>query len=248
MLSRARFAVAVVNPYRSRKLADALGLLAKTDEIDARALALYAQMINPEATPVPAGVLTKLQELVRMREEITALETAAANSLRTVECSEGPATLRRLLKAFARETAKLEAKIAELIRSDAQLKHRYDILISIKGVGPAVAATLLAWLSELGILTRGQIAALVGVAPMNCDSGERRGQRHIKGGRAPVRRALYMAALTASRFNPDLKTFYTRLRAAGKAAKVALTAVIRKLVVLANALIREDRHWKPEHA
>ena len=128
------------------------------------------------------------------------------------------------------------------------MKRRYEILASIKGVGPIVAVTLVACLSELGVLSGGKIALLAGVAPINCDSGEMRGQRHIKSGRAHVRSALYMAAVAASRCNRDLKAFYARLRAAGKAAKLALTAVMRKLLLLANTLVREDRHWPPKHA
>jgi len=248
MLSAAGFAVAVVNPYRSRKLADALGQLAKTDRIDARMLALYGQVIGPEATPVPAKTLAELQELVLARQAAKAGETALKNQY---GAAESPA-LKRLLKtpldAQGRLIAGLEAAIKALLSSDAGLKRRYEILTSIEGIGPIAAVTLVACLSELGVLAGAQIAALTGVAPMNCDSGEMRGQRRIKGGRAHVRTALYMAAVTAIRCNPDMKAFYARLRAAGKPAKVALTAVMRKLVLLANTLIREDRYWTPKHA
>lgn len=248
MLSQAGFAVAVVNPFRSRKLADALGQLAKTDEIDARVLALYAQMINPQATPVPDKTVSRLQELVLARQSFTADRTALRNRLQAAESSELQAILKRQIASLERDIVRLEAKIETLIDGENQLKSRYDILVSIKGIGPIVAATLVACLSELGLTNRGQIALLAGVAPINCDSGERRGERHIKGGRAPVRSALYMAALAASRCNPHLKAFYDRLRSEGKAAKVALTAVMRKLVILANTLIRENRHWEPEYA
>lgn len=248
MLSAAGFAVAVVNPYRSRKLADAFGQLAKTDAIDARMLALYGQVIGPEATPVPAKTLAELQELVLARQAAKAGETALKNQYGAAESL----ALRRLLKsqltAQARLIEGLDAAIGKLLAKDAGLKRRYEILASIKGIGPVTAVTLVACLSELGVLSGGQIAVLTGVAPINCDSGEMRGQRRIKGGRAHVRTALYMAAVTAIRCNPDLKAFHDRLRAAGKAAKVALTAVMRKLVVLANTLIREDRHWTPKHA
>jgi len=248
MLSQAGFPVAVVNPYRSRKLADVLGQLAKTDKIDARVLALYAQLINPQATPVPNKVLAELQELVLARQALKADETASINRLAAAECSYLKTQFKRMIANIARQIAGLETRIKTLIDSDARLRHRYDILISIKGIGPTVAATLVACLSELGVLNRGQIALLVGVAPVNCDSGEMRGQRHIKGGRAHVRNALYMAAVAAIRCNPGLKAFYARLKKEGKAAKVALTAVMRKLAVLANTLIHEDRHWEPIHA
>jgi transposase len=247
-LNAAGFAVAIVNPYRSRKLADALGQLAKTDKIDARVLAFYGAAIGPDATPVPAKSLAELQELVLARQAAKAGETAVKNQIAAAASPLLKRLLTAQLKAQARLIASLEAAIATLLARDVALKRRYELLASIKGIGPIVAATLAACLPELGMLGGGQIAALAGVAPVNCDSGEMRGQRRIKGGRAHVRSALYMAAVAASRCNPDLKAFYGRLRAAGKAAKLALTAVMRKLVLLANTLIREDRLWTPKHA
>jgi transposase len=247
-LSAAGFAVAIVNPYRSRKLADALGHLAKTDKIDARVLAFYGAAIGPDVTPVPAKSLAELQELVLARQAAKAGETALKNQIAAAASPVLKRLLRAQLKAQARLIAGLEAAIATLLARGDGLKRRYELLASIKGIGPVVAATLVACLPELGMLGGGQIAALAGVAPMNCDSGEMRGQRRIKGGRAHVRSALYMAAVAASRCNPDLKAFYGRLRTAGKAAKLALTAVMRKLVLLANTLIREDRYWTPKHA
>ena len=247
-LSAAGFAVAIVNPCRSRKLADAFGQLAKTDAIDARMLALYGEAIGPGATPVPAKTLAELQELVLARQAAKAGETALKNQYGAAESLALKRLLKAQLDAQTRLIEGLKAAISAILSKDAGLKRRYEILASIKGVGPIVAATLAACLSELGVLSSGKIALLAGVAPINCDSGEMRGQRHIKGGRAHVRSALYMAAVAASRCNPDLKAFYARLRAAGKAAKLALTAVMRKLVILANTLIREDRHWTPKHA
>jgi transposase len=142
----------------------------------------------------------------------------------------------------------MEAAINALFDDDPNLKRRWEILISIKGIGPVAGATLAACLSELGLLPSKKLAALAGVAPMNCDSGNLRGQRRIKGGRSSVRTVLYMAAVSAVRCNPQMKIFYARLRAAGKAPKLALTAVMRKLVAIANTLIREDRHWTPQNA
>jgi transposase len=247
-LSAAGFAVAIVNPYRSRKLADALGRLAKTDRIDARVLALYGEAIGPDATPVPAKTLAGLQELVAARQAAKAGETALKNRIAAAVSPVLKRLLKAQLEAQVRLIAGIEAAIEALLAKDAGLKHRFELLASIKGIGPVTAMMLVACLPELGMLAGAQIAALAGVAPMNCDSGEMRGQRRIKGGRALVRTALYMAAVTASRCNPDLKAFYGRLRAAGKAAKLALTAVMRKLVLLANTLVREDRHWMPKHA
>jgi len=260
MLSRAGYPVAVVNPLRSRKFAEALGQLAKTDRIDAQLLAIYGACLSPGATPVPAKILAELQELVMARQaaganvyrERQALphadETALKNRHAAAESKVLKRLLQRQIEACARAIEGLEAAIKPLLESDPALQRRYGILCSIKGVGPAVAAMLAACLSELGLLSAPKIAALAGVAPFDDDSGDRRGQRRIMGGRAHVRRALYMAALSAARCNPDLKAFYERLRANGKAAKLALTAVMRKLVALANTLIREDRHWTPEHA
>jgi transposase len=241
LLGKAGFPVAVINPYRSRKLADVLGKLAKTDKIDARVLALYAQMVQPATTPVPPRIMAHVAELVLARQGLKADQTALANRLGAAESPVLKTTLRRLLAALAGEIERLEKQIAASIASDARLKRRFDILTSIKGIGPVVAAMLIACLGELGQVNRRAIAMITGVAPLNCDSGEKRGERHIKGGRGHVRQALYMAAVSAARCNPSLKAFYQRLKQTGKKPKVALTAVMRKLVVLANTLIHEDR-------
>ena len=243
-LSAAGFPVAVVNPYRSRKLADALGQLAKTDAIDARVLAFFGEAIKPAATPVPAKVQAELAELVLARQAAKADATALANRIAAAENTRLKRLLAATLKAQEQLVAGLEQAISRLIESDETLARRFAILTSIKGIGPIVAATLVACLCELGVLPGRKVAMLAGVAPVNCDSGETRGQRHIKGGRAHVRSALYMAAVAAIRCNGDLKAFAERLRAAGKPAKVAITAVMRKLVMLAGTLIKEDRHWQ----
>ena len=240
------FLVCVVNPYRSRAFANALGQLAKTDKIDAQTLARFGEVLGPRATPVPAEALAELQELVLARQAVIADRTAFANRLGAAESGDLKRILKRQLAQAERSIAALDTLIAVLLEADVQLKRRFDIIASIKGCGPVVAATLVGCLAELGLLSGGKLALLAGVAPVNCDSGEMRGQRHIRGGRGHVRRALYMAAISAARCNPDMKAFYARLRDAGKPAKVALTAVMRKLVLLANTLIREDRHWKPK--
>ena len=242
------FAVAVVNPYRSRKLADALGMLAKTDRIDARVLALFGESLRPAAKPPAPELIAALQELVLARAAATADRTALGNRLDAAESRFLKTELRRNVKRIEAHLAKLEAEIERLIHSDPACLRRFEILCSIPGFGPQVAAMLIACLQELGQLNAKQSAMLVGVAPVNCDSGAQRGQRHIKGGRAPVRRALYMAALVAARFHPDLSAFYRRLRHAGKAPKLALTALMRKLVILANTLLAENRPWEPRHA
>lgn len=248
MLSQAGFPVAVVNPHRSRKLADVFGQLAKTDKIDARILALFGALVHPRVTPVPAKALAELQEMVLARQGLKADETTLVNRLAAAENRFVKQILDGQLRQLRRNLRRLEARIKAVIAGDAGLQRRFDILTSIKGIGSIVAATLVGCLAELGQLSRGGIALLAGLAPLNCDSGQMRGQRHIKGGRGHVRTSLYMAAICAIRCNPDLKTVYQRLRKNGKAAKVAITAVMRKLVILANTLIREDRHWEPIHA
>ena len=247
MLSQAGYPVAAVNPARPRKFAEAVGQFAKTDRIDAHLLALYGAAIGPKATPVPAKAMAELQELVLARQAAKADETALKNRYAAAESKVLKRLFERQLDACARVIEALDAAIAAVLESNAELGRRYRILASIKGIGPVVAAMLAACLSELGLLAAGKIAALAGVVPFDDDSGDRRGLRRIKGGRPHVRQALYMAAVSAARCNPDLKAFYERLRAKGKEAKLALTAVMRKLVILANTLIREDRHWTPKH-
>jgi transposase len=248
LLSGAGYPVAAINPSRSRKFAEALGQLAKTDTIDARLLALYGALLAPKATPVPAKTLAELQELVMARQAAKADETALKNRLGAAESTLLKQLLRRQLKECAVTIEDLDEAITALREGDRDLKHRYDIIASIKSIGPVVATTLVVCLPELGLVSDPAIAALAGTAPFNDDSGDSRGQRHIKGGRAHVRSALYMAAVSAARCNPDLKTFYDRLRANGKQAKVALTAVMRKLVLLANTLLRQNRHWTSKYA
>lgn len=247
-LSEAGFAVAVVNPSRSRKFAEAAGALAKTDKIDARLLALYGAALPLSPTPVPAKSLAELQELVLARQAAKAEETALKNRIGAAESRVLKGLLEAQLKAQARLLERLEAAIAALVAKNDGLKRRCEILASIKGVGPIAAITLAACLPELGRLSGKQIAALAGVAPMACESGNMKGLRRIKGGRPYVRTALYMPAVAASRCNPDLKAFFRRLLEAGKAAKLALTAVMRKLLLLANTLVRENRLWTAHHA
>jgi transposase len=247
-LTAAGYAVAVVNPLRSRLFAEAIGTLAKTDAIDARLLAVLAESLRPAATPPAPVWLEELQELVRARQAAAAEATALANRRGASQTGFLKAELARRLKSLATHMARLDAEIARRIMGEATLERRYAILLSIPGIGPVAAVTLLVGLAELGACSGKQAAMLAGLAPIACDSGDTSSDRHIKGGRAYVRTAIYMAAVAAARFNPDLNSFYSRLRAKGKAAKVALTAVMRKLVVLANALLHQDRFWQPIHA
>lgn len=244
-LHEAHYRIAAINPYRSRKLADVFGLLAKTDAIDARVLALFALHVAPHPTTPPTADIAALKELVAARRESMRDVTALKNRLGSIEHRLAGRQLRARLKMTKRHIKALETEIHKLIAASPALVRRADILASIPGIGSVGVMTLIAELEELGACSRTQIAALTGVAPMNWDSGQLRGRRIIKGGRAHVRSVLYMAAVAATRCNPGLKAFYRRLIETGKKPKVALTAVMRKLVILANSLITENRKWSP---
>jgi len=245
-LHAAGLPVAIVNPLRSRLFAEAMGALAKTDAVDARLLAILGESLAPAAKPPAPEHLEALGELVAARQAACAEATALAHRLGASATAFLKAELKRRLASLKRHIARLEAEIARRIASDPHLARRYAIVTSIPGIGPVAAAMLIVGLSELGMCSNKAAALLAGLAPIAADSGERTGERHIKGGRASVRTVLYMAALTASRCNRDLAIFYQRLRAAGKKPKVALTAAMRKLVVLANTLITQDRLWQPK--
>jgi transposase len=244
-LSTWGYPVSVVNPLRARLFAQASGVLDKTDRIDARLLALMAQSLAPAATrPLPQAV-QDLNELVNARTAAMADTVALGNRLGAATTRFLKAELSRQLKRLESHVARLEGEIERRILADPGLCARYEILRSIPGIGNTVAAILLVGLSEMGQGSGKAMSLLAGLAPLADDSGKRQGQRHIRGGRMAVRNGLYMAALSAVRFNRDLKTFYDRLRVNGKAAKLALTAVMRKLVVLANTLIANNRKWTP---
>ena len=224
-----------MNPLRTHKFADMMGQLAKTDEIDARTLALFGAMVKPKTTPPPIQEVAQLAELLTARRQVGQCESKLVAR-----------KIRARLKMCERHQKALETKIRALIQQHPELQRRFDILTSVPGIAFVTAATLIAELDELGAANAAQISALVGVAPMNCDSGASRGQRKIRGGRQNVRNVLYMAAIAAIRANPDLAAFYSRLREKGKPFKVAVTIVMRKFAILANSLLSENRQWKPQ--
>lgn len=242
------FPLAIVNPLRARLFAEAVGALAKTDAIDAKLLAVFGESLKPGPTPPATQNLEDLQELVRARQVAVAEATALTNQRHSAQTAFLKAELARRRTSLAKHLARLEAEIERRIQSDPILEKRQQILRSIPGVGPVAAIALLVGLAEIGACSAKQASMLAGLAPVACDSGDKSGQRHIRGGRAKVRTAIYMAAVAATRANPQLKAFYKRLRDNGKPAKLALTAVMRKIVVLANTLIRENRLWQPIHA
>ena len=240
-LHAADIPVSVLNPARARQFASAAGKLAKTDPIDAAMLTAFGQAFAPAPTPQRTGTETKLTALVARRAQL--LQLHVAEKQRADTCTE-PALAKHFttwLAQVKKQIAKIEALIEGLLAAETALAARVERLDEITGVGRITAVTVLAALPELGRLDAGQAAALAGLCPYNRDSGQWQGQRHSSGGRADVRRALYMAALTASRSNPVLKPFYDRLIAAGKPGKVALTAVMRKLIVLMNHMLKNPK-------
>jgi len=244
-LDCAGVAVTVVNPARARDFARAQGRLAKTDAIDASALACFGAATAPAPSPWPGD---KIMEIKELETACRALVTERARQ-KTRLGEASLALIRRQLRAriaqAGRQIAALEAELDARIEALPELARQRSILVSIPGLGATTARAIIAGLGEIGTAGHKRIAALAGVAPMNWDSGVMRGQRRIKGGRAALRATLFMAALAASRCNPDIRTFYQRLIGAGKPPKVALTAVMRKLLILANTLVRENREWTP---
>jgi transposase len=241
--------VAVVNPRQVRAFAQALGRTAKTDEIDAEVLALFGARVEPPARAIPDAATHALAALVARRRQL--IEMLGMERARLAQAPPtGPITrdLRTHIRWLERRVADVEDDLGTAIQASPVWRVNEDLLRSVPGMGPTTARTLLAELPELGRLDRRAIAALVGVAPFNCDSGQHRGQRHIWGGRAAVRNSLYMAALVATRHNPVLAAFYRRLRAAGKPAKVALIATMRKLLTILNTMMKHQTRWNPEAA
>ena len=243
-LAAANFRVAVVNARQVRRFAQALGTLAKTDRVDARVLARFAQAIRPEPRPLPDADQRLLAALVARRDQLLDMIVQEKNHLAAALPPLQP-VIQRHLKRLEADLKRLDDDLNSRIRRTPAWREKEDLLRSVPGVGPATACVLIADLPELGTLSRQQIAALVGVAPFADDSGQRRGTRRTWGGRATVRRKLYMAALVASTHNPVIRAFYRRLRAAGKKPKVALVACMRKLLGILNAMCRHRQPWNP---
>jgi transposase len=241
-LVEAALPVVVANPRQIRDFAKAAGHLAKTDRLDAEILARFAEVMRPTPRPLPDAEARALAAVWARRRQLVEMLTAEKNRLLTA-----PSTIRKSLRAhiawLERELAHTDTALAEAIQRSPVWREKEQWLRSVPGVGPVLTSTLLAHLPELGTLTHKQIAALVGVAPFNRDSGTRRGKRTVWGGRAHVRAVLYMNAIVAARFNPVIRIFYQRLCRAGKAKKVALTACMRKLLVILNAMLKHRTPW-----
>jgi transposase len=243
-LGSAGLPVAAVNPRQVRDFAKATGKLAKTDVLDAQVLAHFAEAVRPAVRPLPDTATQALAALVTRRRQLVEMLVAEENRRRSA-----PVAIRADIQAhivWLRKRLKdLDKELGQALRASPLWREQEDVLRSVPGVGPTVTATLLAELPELGTLGRKPIAALVGVAPHNRDSGTLRGKRTVWGGRATVRAALYMAALVATRRNPVIRALYDRLLAAGKLKKVALTACVHKLLTILNALMKHRTRWVP---
>jgi transposase len=236
--------VAVVNPRQVRDFAKATGQLAKTDRLDAALLARFAEAIRPAPAAVVPDDVRHLDALLTRRNQLIGMRVMETNRLDRLTDRAVATEVKRHVAWLTKAIDRADAALAEAVRASPVWRAKDALLQSIPGVGPVATLTLLAGLPELGTTTGGRLAALVGLAPFADDSGFRQGGRHIRGGRAPVRRALYLAALSAVVHNPALRAFKERLAARGKRAKVILTAVARKLLVIANAIIQSGQPWR----
>jgi transposase len=245
-LMRQGLPVSVVNPARVRNFAKAHGFMAKTDPIDAQLLAHFAYSVRPRARSLQSEQETQLKNLVRRRRQLVAMLTMEKNR-RSSTSPRLKESLQKHIKWLQAEVDELTSQIAELVQTLPEWREKEQILQSVPGIGPVNAATLLAELPELGTTSRQKIAALAGVAPYNRDSGKKHGRRKTGGGRSGVRSTFYMACLSATKHNPVIKRFYERLIARGKETKVALTACMRKLLSILNAMLRNKEPWRVVH-
>ena len=242
-LAQAGLAVVIVNPRQVRNFAKATGILAKTDAIDARVIARFAEAVKPEVRPLKDRQTSELTALVTRRRQIIEMIVAETNRLRLAH-KRNKKDIKDHIRWLQKRLDKIEIDIGKMIQSSPIWRCKDDILQSVPGIGPITSATLICDLPELGVLSPKKIAMLAGLAPLNCDSGKFKGRRRIWGGRGSVRSILYMATLAAIRCNPAIKGFYQRLIAAGKCHKVAATACMRKLLIIVNAMLRDQTRWQ----
>jgi transposase len=235
--------VIIVQPIQVRQFAKAQGVFAKTDKIDARLIAEYGVMLQPDVKALPGNKVRRVKDLLARKRQLNEMRTQELNRAHRAQTITA-ASHRRLLKLLDKEIAEINVKLAREVADISEWQRIYDIISSVPGLGDGVAFTLLGELPELGQLTNRQIAALCGLAPFNRDSGRLKGKRRIRGGRAPIRTVLYMAMLSAIRYNPIIKGFYQKLVAQGKHKKVAIIACMRKMMTILNAMIRDDREWQ----
>jgi transposase len=243
-MAAAGLPLAVVNPAQIRAFAKAIGRLAKTDRLDAELIARFAEQVRPEPRPVREKQAQDLAELVARRRQLVEMIGMESNRQRQARSAKVREGLERTLAALQAALTELDREIDDQVKGSPVWRATENLLTSVPGIGPITARTLIAELPELGRIDRRRIAALVGVAPLNRDSGARRGHRAIAGGRSAVRNVLYMAALAATRWNPVIRELYTRLRDRGRPAKAALVAAMRKLLTVLNAILRDQQPWQ----
>jgi transposase len=241
-LAVSKLPVAVVNPRQIRDFAKATGQLAKTDALDAGVIAHFAEAVRPTPRPLPDEMTQQIDALLQRRRQLLEMLVAERHRVALAHPTVRDSLAQHIdyLQRLINET---DEEVATIIRTSPSWREKDDLLQSAPGIGPVLSATLQAALPELGVLNQREIAKLVGVAPLNDDSGKQSGARHIRGGRAEVRTVLYMATLTATRFNPVINAFYQRLLARGKSQKVAMTAAMRKLLTILNAMVKTQTHW-----
>ncbi len=244
-LNGAGLAVAIINPRQARDFAKATGQIAKTDVIDAKILAHFADAIRPEVRPISDESARQLEDLVARRRQISDMITAEKNRRRG-KTNSVQADINEHIEWLEKRLQEIESQISSAIANNRDWQQKLKLLTSVPAVGEVVAVTLISFLPELGTLSHKSISYLVGVAPLNKDSGKFRGQRRIWGGRAKIRCVLYMAALVAIRFNPPIKAFYERLIQKGKLKKVAITACMHKLLIFLNAMMKNNQTWRHE--
>jgi transposase len=242
-LTDAGYRVAVINPKRARDFAKALGLVAKTDRIDARVLALFAQKVQPAPSEKTPGKQAEIQQLVARRRQLIDLKTQESNRWDTTHAEAARKSIQAVINTLEAEIRGIEKVIEALLESDDEWHSKIQLIQSVPGLGSVTATTVVADVPEIGKLNRQQISALIGLAPFNRDSGRMKGKRAIAGGRKSVRCVLYMAALAARRFNPVIKAFADRLAQHGKPFKVIITACMRKLLVILNSIVKSGRPW-----
>jgi transposase len=240
-------AVAVINPRQARDFAKATGRLAKTDALDAESLARFAEAVRPEPRVLPDEETRLLGEILDRRRQLIGMRVAENNRLSATACEPVRRRIQMHVRWLEKEISHTDGELEEAVERSSTWRENEALLRSVPGVGPVLARTLLAELPELGVLSHKRLSALVGVAPLNFDSGALRGRRMVWGGRARVRSTLYMASLSATRHNPTIRAFYERLVAAGKPKKVALIACARKLLSILNAVMRDHVRWRSIH-
>jgi transposase len=245
-LSAAGFPVVIINPRQVRDFAKSTGRLAKTDPIDAAITAHFAEAVRPQLRPLPDALAMALKELVARRDQLVQFRTAESNRLQIASSSKVKKSIQLSIKALQKNIDDIDQDIDDTISGSPIWKFKDEILQSMPSIGENTSHKLIATIPELGTLNRGQISALVGIAPFDDTSGKSSGLRHIRGGRPAARTALYMASLTAIRINPVIKAFYQRLRAKGKAFKVAMTACMRKLLTILNFMLKTRQPWKAD--